>query len=415
MTLYLYDDARARNFEPFALTRPVSELSAGALITRQRWALLFGEPAAGAIVAEHLRDFTEFDAPPAAIAAIPPGSIVANARCIPTLAGAPAAGAPAGDVWVCDGRVAAVRLAAPLDPASCAGGHTTLDTLAPAGAVRTTLAGRWVDDIWSYIRDLSAQLTSDIPPLAARATIIRDGAGSATVIGPRDRLYIERDAVVEPYTVFDVTAGPILVRRGATVMAFTRVIGPCAIGEHAVVVGDRIAASSIGERCKVHGEMSVSIVMGCSNKSHDGFVGHSYLGRWVNLGAGTITSNLKNTYGPVQLWTPDGMRNTGETFLGAFIGDYARTGIGTRLTTGCVVGAGANVFPPGVAPKVVPPFAWGADEPFATFELPKFLEVAERQMARRTVTLTGAGRQYLTAAHHRAGELARNKTKKPAR
>jgi hypothetical protein len=142
--------------------------------------------------------------------------------------------------------------------------------------------------------------------------------------------------------------------------------------------------------------------MGCSNKSHDGFVGHSYLGRWVNLGAGTITSNLKNTYGPVQLWTPDGMRNTGQTFLGSFIGDYARTGIGTRLTTGTVMGAGANVFPPGFAPKVIPPFAWGAGEPFETFALPKFLEVAERQMARRAVTLSAAGRQYLTAAHQRA-------------
>jgi UDP-N-acetylglucosamine diphosphorylase/glucosamine-1-phosphate N-acetyltransferase len=410
MPLYLYDDARARNFEPFALTRPVSELCAGALITRHRWAILCGEAAAGAIVASHLRDFTEFDAPPAVTDVIPAGAIVANSRCIPAIGTA-----PGGDVWMCDGRVAAVRLAAPLDPESCAGGHAALETLASASAVRANLAGRWVDDIWGYIRDLSAQLTADIPILAERANIGRDGAGAATVIGPRDRLYIERDAVVEPHTMFDVTAGPILVRRGATVMAFTRVIGPCVIGERSVVVGDRIAASSIGERCKVHGELSMSIVMGCTNKSHDGFVGHSYFARWVNLGAGTITSNLKNTYGPVQLWTPDGMRNTGETFLGSFIGDYARTGIGTRLATGTVMGAGANVFPSAFAPKMIPPFAWGSEEPFSVFALPKFLEVAERQMARRTVTLSAGGRRYLTAAHHRAGEANWDKAKKPAR
>ncbi len=96
---------------------------------------------------------------------------------------------------MCDGRVAAVRLAASLDPASCAGGHTTLETLAPGTAARTPLAGRWIDDIWGYIRDLGAQLTADIPALAARASIGRDGLGSSTVIGPRDRLYIERDAV----------------------------------------------------------------------------------------------------------------------------------------------------------------------------------------------------------------------------
>src|SRR5580704_6751573 len=222
MPLYLYDDARARSFEPFALTRPVSELCAGALITRQRWALRCAEPVAGAIVAEHLREFTEFEAPPAATGVIPAGSIVANARCIPVIGAAATPEAPVGDVWVCDGRVAAVRLAASLDPASCAGGHTTLETLAPSTAVRTALAGRWIDDIWGYIRDLGAQLTADI-----------------------------------------------LVRRGATVQAFTRVVGPCAIGEGAVVVGDRIAGSSIGERSKVHGELSTSIVMGCSNKSHD--------------------------------------------------------------------------------------------------------------------------------------------------
>ena len=410
MPLYLYDDARARSFEPFALTRPVSELCAGALITRQRWAHLCGEAAAGAVVADHLRDFTEFDAPPAVTGVIPAGALLANSRCIAALGPA-----PSGDVWVCDGRVAAVRLAAALDPASCAAGQTGLDALAPAHGIRANLPGRWVDDIWSYIRDLPAQLTADVPALAAAADIGRDGLGTATVIGPRDRLYVERDAVIEPYTVFDVTAGPILVRRGASVLAFTRVVGPCAIGEGSVVVGDRIAASSIGERCKVHGELVMSIVMGCSSKSHDGFVGHSYLGRWVNLGAGTITSNLKNTYGAVQLWTPEGTRNTGETFLGSFLGDYARTGIGTRLTTGTVMGAGANIFPPGLAPKVIPAFAWGAEEPFATFALPKFLEVAERQMARRTVALTDAGRRYLTAVHRRATNSAGSQTKKPAR
>jgi hypothetical protein len=109
------------------------------------------------------------------------------------------------------------------------------------------------------------------------------------------------------------------------------------------------------------------------------------------------------------------MRNTGETFLGSFLGDYARTGIGTRLTTGTVMGAGANIFPPGVAPKLIPAFAWGSEEPFATFALPKFLEVAERQMARRTVTLTEAGRRHLTAAHHRAASAVAGQTKKPAR
>ena len=96
--------------------------------------------------------------------------------------------------------------------------------------------------------------------------------------------------------------------------------------------------------CKVRGELSNTIFLGYSNKGHDGFVGHSYLGRWVNLGAGTITSNLKNTYGTVSLWTPDGVRDTGLQFLGTLFGDHVKTGIGLRLTTGTVLGAGANVY-----------------------------------------------------------------------
>ena len=100
-------------------------------------------------------------------------------------------------------------------------------------------------------------------------------------------------------------------------------------------------------------------MIGHANKGHDGFVGHSILGRWANLGAGTITSNLKNSYGTVTLRTSQGDRDTGMQFLGSLIGDHVKTGIGTRLTTGCILGAGANVFGSMMPPKLVPPFAWG--------------------------------------------------------
>jgi hypothetical protein len=123
------------------------------------------------------------------------------------------------------------------------------------------------------------------------------------------------------------------------------------------------------------------------------------IGRWANLGAGTITSNLKNSYGQVQLWTPLGMRDTGLTFLGAMLGDHVKTGIGTRLTTGCVVGAGANLFGSTMPPKVVAPFAWGEAPAWETFAFDKFVEVATRVMARREVALTPEMREHLAAAH----------------
>lgn len=389
--LFLYDDARARQFEPFALSRPIAELRSGAVLLRERWETAIGRPAAGLVGAPHLAAFAEDDSPRAVRDALPGGTILANARCAVALALAPDA-----DVWRCDGRVAAVRLRWPVALDELQEGERALETLAAPDGRSAQVHGRWIDEIWHFIRDLPAQLLEDITALSDGASLLSATHGTRTGEHP---VFVERDAVVEPMVMFDVTGGPVLIRRGATVQAFTRIVGPCVIGKNSVVGGDRIAASSIGESCRVHGELSTSILLGHSNKGHDGFVGHSYLGRWVNLGAGTITSNLKNTYGSVALWTPAGLRDTGMQFLGAMIGDHAKTGIGVRLTTGTVIGAGANIFGGAVMPKVVPPFAWGDAPPYATYELPKFLEAAERMMQRRGVVMTDSGRAQLSAAH----------------
>jgi hypothetical protein len=163
-------------------------------------------------------------------------------------------------------------------------------------------------------------------------------------------------------------------------------------------MGGDISTCSIGDVCKVRGELSSTVFAGYGNKGHDGFVGHSYLGRWVNLGAGTITSNLKNTYGTVALWTPAGVRDTGMQFLGTMFGDHVKTGIGLRLTTGTVLGAGSNVYG-NMPPKVVAPFSWGDAPPYAVYHADKFLETAARMMSRRHVELTDPARRHLTSVH----------------
>jgi UDP-N-acetylglucosamine diphosphorylase/glucosamine-1-phosphate N-acetyltransferase len=277
--------------------------------------------------------------------------------------------------------------------------------LVPNGARIVDVEGWWLDEVWDLIRYLPAMLASDIPRLCEQLDTASVGNVNATVIGQYDAR-VERGASIEPYVVFDATAGPILVRRGSTVASFTRLVGPCCIGEQCTVAGGRIAGTSVGEHCRVHGELSTTVFLGHSNKSHDGFVGHSYLGRWTNLGAGTITSNLKNTYGPVALWSPRGMRDTGMQFLGTFFGDHAKTAIGTRLTTGGVVGAGANVFTTAMTPKVVAPFSWGGEDDAPAYEIDRFLTVAERVMSRRQVVLSDRARRWLTAAYAARWQVA---------
>ncbi|CAA9330405.1 MAG: Sugar-phosphate nucleotidyl transferase, partial [uncultured Gemmatimonadaceae bacterium] len=364
-----------------------------------------GVRAAGFLGAPHLDRFAELDAPPAARGVLPAGAIVVNARCIPRLAAGPGAHDAGVLHWRCGGRTAAIRLetAWPVaDFLARVDAHEALDALAPRDAQE--IDGRWLDEVWSLVADLGAQLADDIPLLAAGLDLLPAAALAPLVhvIGPPAALHVEAGATVEPFAVFDTTLGPVLVRRGATVHAFTRVVGPCYVGEHSSVAADRISGCSIGERCRVHGEISATVVLGHANKSHDGFVGHSYLGRWVNLGAGTTTSNLKNTYGTVALWTPSGVRDTGLQFLGSLLGDHAKTGIGLRLTTGSVVGAGANVYGSEMPGKHVPPFSWGEAPSLGAYRLDKLLDVTARAMARRDVALGDDGRALLAAAYARA-------------
>lgn len=374
--MVLYDDAAARDFAPFALTRPAGELRAGAALTRERWVRLLGAPATGFVGAPHLRQFAEFDAPPAAEGRLSSGTWLVNARCAPRLDTATLD----ADVTMlrCAGRVAAVRLADELAVHELADGTLSLDALAQGAS--QDVDGWWLDHVWDLVALLPAMLAAD----AAALLPPQPDAGGIQVLGAH-AVHVAPDATVEPYVVADTSAGAIVIERGAHVAAFTRLVGPCVIGAGSSVMGGRLACVSIGPAVKVSGEMSVTIMLGHANKGHDGFVGHSVIGRWTNLGAGTITSNLKNSYGEVTLWTPRGVLRTGQQFLGSLIGDHAKTGIGTRLSTGSVIGAAANVFGTRMPPKIVLPFAWGDGEPWETFALDRFLVVAARVMGRRGV------------------------------
>jgi UDP-N-acetylglucosamine diphosphorylase/glucosamine-1-phosphate N-acetyltransferase len=419
--LYVYDDDRARAFEPFALTRPASTLVAGTSPVWLRWQAALQVETAGLLAAPHLADFDEKFAPNMATGSIPAGSIIANARFAPAVGALatrsigrdePTAGPDAATrSWTGGGRVAAVRTERAMNVADFTNGDVRLDDLA-RGDGATEIAGWWIDEVWDYVGLLGEQLTDDIVR-ASRGSLDSGGLGYGTpqphvaVVGEYPVLVAEPQRVggsivpgarIEPHVVLDASAGPIMIAHGAKIHAFTRLGGPCYVGRDSTILGGDVGASSIGPVCKVRGEVSTIIVLGYSNKSHDGFVGHSYLGRWVNVGAGTITSNLKNTYSPVEFWTPRGERRTGLQFLGTFFGDHAKTGIGTPLTTGTVLGAGASVFGSEMQPKVVPPFAWGNGAPYGTFQLDKFLTVAERVMARRHVELSDRSRRQLVAS-----------------
>lgn len=213
-------------------------------------------------------------------------------------------------------------------------------------------------------------------------------------------------AQVHRSAVLDGEQGPVVLAEHATVRAGAIVIGPAYVGPHAAVLERALirGGTAIGPRCKVAGEIAGTVFQGCSNKAHEGFLGDSWVGEWVNLGAGTTNSNLLNTYGEViARATPDGPRErTGEQFLGAIIGDHVKTAIGTRIMTGAVIGTGTMWAATAPIHGCIPPFTWATDAGVQVHRLTRFLETARAMMARRAVRPGEAYEQRLAWLHGRA-------------
>jgi len=207
-----------------------------------------------------------------------------------------------------------------------------------------------------------------------------------------------RETTIEPGVVFDTRNGPVVLESGVEVRSGMRLEGPLWVGANTRLVGGPIRNSAIGPWCVVHGEVSTSAILGYSNKGHHGFLGHSVVGRWVNFGAGTTTSNLKSTYGPVRMDVAGTRLETGHQFLGSLFGDHAKTAIGMMFDAGSVIGAGASVYDGVRAPKYVAPFAWGGASSERMTQQ-GFLAIVERVLPRRNVQLTEPMKAYLRRAY----------------
>jgi UDP-N-acetylglucosamine diphosphorylase/glucosamine-1-phosphate N-acetyltransferase len=212
--------------------------------------------------------------------------------------------------------------------------------------------------------------------------------GGVHVIGGAQNVFLGERAIVQPGCVLDATAGPIIIAVGAQIK-YSQIQGPAFIGAGCIVDGARVRpGTSLGPNCKVGGEIAATIFQARVNKAHEGFVGHSWAGRWVNFGALATTSNLKNTYGKIRYWR-DSLTEieTGVQFLGALIGDHTKIGIGQMLATGSNLGVGCSVFGGGVAPKYIPSFSWGGAEGWQEYELEKCLKTVHATLARRNARL----------------------------
>ncbi len=212
---------------------------------------------------------------------------------------------------------------------------------------------------------------------------------------------IHPTARVAPTCVLDASGGPIVVERDVVLEPQTVILGPTWIGAGTHVLGGKLGGGvALGPVCRVAGEVEETIFQGYGNKRHHGFVGHSVIGQWVNLGALTTTSDLKNNYGPVRVTALGIEHETGETKVGSFVGDHVKTGIGTLLTTGAVVGPASNLFGGGtLSPRELAAFSWWDGTHLAAYEVDKFIATARTVCSRRARTFGEAQEQlYRTLA-----------------
>ncbi len=264
---------------------------------------------------------------------------------------------------------------------------------------------RFISRLWHLIDEIHPALIRDIAVRTHDRTLA-DHAGATIhdrAVLDGDAIYIAPGVRIRPGAVLNAEDGPIFVDEGALIMEQAVVTGPAYIGKRAQIkIGAIIEGSAIGPVCKAGGEIEDSLMHSYSNKQHSGFLGHSYLGRWINLGADANTSDLRNDYGFLTLYSEAEAAYvpTERQFLGIFMGEHAKGSINTMFNTGTVIGVSCNIYGAGFPPRYLPSFSWGSPEDgFNEYRIDKALRVAEAVMARRNKHLSDAERAVLKAIY----------------
>lgn len=398
MNYLLFDDQASEQLLPFTYTRPSAELMVGIWTIAEKWEYQLGRSLSHKTYRKYLT--AKF------AALVEADNVYINGRLLPDTSLLHAIQALGmGEVLYTDKVALAARTATDLD-------QFDLERLSLLGLKLL----KYEDPVrlLTYPEDIFKMNGDEIKRDFTAITTGRKSQrpdDSNRIVNAGD-VFIEEGAIVVN-AILNASAGPIYIGRDAEVMDGAIIRGPFALGEHSTIkMGAKIYGdTSIGPHCKVGGEVSNSVILGYSNKGHDGFMGNSVIGQWCNWGADTNNSNLKNNYEIVKLWdeVSGRFRNTGLQFCGLMMADHSKCGINTMFNTGTVVGVGANIFGSGFPRNFLPSFSWGGPQGMDTFKLPKFFQTAEKVMERRGIALTETEKDILTAiytetAKHRSWE-----------
>ncbi len=261
--------------------------------------------------------------------------------------------------------------------------------------------------IWDVIADLPDRLNADLNVDSSLGKMLSP-VGDFVSIKNKERVYIGKEVELGACVVLDAKGGPIWIDDGAVIESHCCIKGPAFIGKHSKIKPDTLLdVVAFGELVKASGEIEESIFQGYSNKQHLGFLGHAFIGEWVNLGAGTTNSDLKNNYSKVNVILEGKRYETGMQFLGTIIGDHSKAAINTTFNTGTIVEPFCNVFGKGYPPKYIPPFSWNSDD-IEEYELDKAIQTAVKVMKRRNIDLDENYRKKVERLFHESKNLRNN-------
>jgi UDP-N-acetylglucosamine diphosphorylase/glucosamine-1-phosphate N-acetyltransferase len=376
MNIILADNNYHVQLLPITYTRPVAEIRIGVFTIKQRWELLL--PGTYSYQTE---DYLQ----PVFPTTIAENNLVIDATVVPTYKLIAKLSELKQGKLECNGKIIAAWCKS--DEVKDAFNNTDFCEQYTDEVIR--IANVW--DIFSYAGELIKFDFSLVENKKKSALL----SSTNTVIGNYP-VFLEEGAVAE-CAIFNTQDGPIYLGKDSLVMEGSKIRGPFSLGEQGVLKMDAkiYGPTSIGPFCKVGGELNNVVMLGYSNKGHDGFLGNAVIGEWCNLGADTNNSNLKNNYAEVKLWSyeKESFVNTGLQFCGLIMGDHSKCGINTMFNTGTVVGVSANIFGAGFPRNFVPSFSWGGAHGFTLYRLDKALEVADRMMERRGLKMSEQERE----------------------
>jgi len=393
--LCIFEDRSVTNLHPLVYTRPVSDLRCGILTLGEKIAHAYGGLPQALQVRPYLSALAREQHPDLTVnGKLGDPCLFVNGRVLMDRAFRSAVTPDGPDTLYLSGEViVAARLSGRHVQAAGASATPFLDLGAFADINRRELPAQLIAYPWDLVAHNGKQIAADLEILSPRLATPQAGKvyPGAHLIAP-ENIWIGEGSKIKPGVVLDAESGPIVIGRNVTVFPNATIEGPAAIGDTSrIKIGAKIyEGTTIGPLCKVGGEVEESIIHAASNKQHDGFLGHAYLGMWVNLGADTNNSDLKNNYGEVRVLINGRPVNSGSMFVGLTMGDHSKAGINTMFNTGTVVGVSSNVFGAGFPPKYVPSFSWGGAEALTTYDPERALEVARRVMQRRDRVLSAA-------------------------